>query len=111
MSPIAKARWQRWSEARKISSASRACFVTAARELLGQKVTGYMGIFLFESEMFHCNADNSRQKLVLPEGLQKESLYRVLRREVGKILTDKIPKITEKNRKVKEKIPASLGLL
>ena len=63
---------------------------------------GYMGVFLFESEMFHSNADSSRQKLILPEGLQEASLYRVLRREVGKVLADKIPKITEKNEKVKE---------
>ena len=64
---------------------------------------GYMGVFLFESEMFHSNADSSRQKLILPEGLQEASLYRVLRREVGKVLAEKIPKITEKNEKVKEK--------
>ena len=65
--------------------------------------TGYMGVFLFESEMFHSNADSSRQKLIFPDGLHEASLYRVLRREVGKILADKIPKITEKNEKVKEK--------
>ncbi|HEL5054234.1 TPA: sensor histidine kinase [Stenotrophomonas maltophilia] len=64
--------------------------------------TGYMGVFLFESEMFHSNADSSRQKLILPDGLQEARLYRVLRREVGKVLADKIPKITEKNEKVKE---------
>ena len=64
---------------------------------------GYMGMFLFESEMFHSNADSSRQKLILPENLPIESLYRVLRREVGKVLADMIPKITEKNEKVKEK--------
>ena len=64
---------------------------------------GYMGVFLFESEMFHSNADSSRQKLVLPEGLPEASLYRVLRREVGKVLAEKIPKITEKNEQVKEK--------
>ena len=64
---------------------------------------GYMGVFLFESEMFHSNADSSRQKLILPENLPIEKLYRVLRREVGKVLADMIPKITEKNEKVKEK--------
>ena len=65
--------------------------------------TGYMGVFLFESEMFHSNADSSRQKLVLPDGLPEASLYRVLRRELGRILAEKIPQITEKNEKVKEK--------
>ena len=64
---------------------------------------GYMGVFLFESEMFHSNADSSRQKLMLPEGLQESSLHRVLRRELGKVLADKIPKIAENNERVKEK--------
>jgi hypothetical protein len=75
--------------------------------------SGYMGVFLLESEMFHSNADSSRQKLILPEGLPEAILYRVLRREVGKVLADKIPKITEKNEKVKEefeeKFPHLLG--
>lgn len=65
---------------------------------------GYMGIFLFESDIFHSNADSSRQKLILPEGVQEAYLYRLLRREVGKILADKIPAITEKNEEVKEKL-------
>lgn len=74
---------------------------------------GHMGVFLFESEMFHSNADSSRQKLILPEGLQEARLYRVLRREVGKVLAEKIPKITEKNEEVKgkfeEQFPHLLG--
>ncbi|MDO4795860.1 MAG: ATP-binding protein [Brachymonas sp.] len=65
--------------------------------------TGYMGVFLFESEMFHSNADSSRQKLIFPEGIHEARLYRVLRREVGKILAEKIPNITEKNQQVKKK--------
>ncbi len=64
---------------------------------------GYMGVFLFESEMFHSNADSSRQKLVLPDGMPEATLYRVLRRELGKVLAEKIPQITEKNEEVKEK--------
>lgn len=64
---------------------------------------GYLGVFLFESEIFHSNADSSRQRLVLPEGIPEASLYRVLRRELGKVLAEKIPQITEKNEKVKEK--------
>lgn len=65
--------------------------------------SGYMGVFLFESEMFHSNADSSRQKLMLPKGLSEASLYRVLRREIGKVLAEKIPKITERNEKIKKK--------
>lgn len=64
---------------------------------------GYLCVFLFESEIFHSNADSSRQKLVLPEGIPEARLFRVLRRELGKILSRKIPQITEKNEKTKEK--------
>ncbi|EMM6685207.1 ATP-binding protein [Pseudomonas aeruginosa] len=65
--------------------------------------TGYLCVFLFESEIFHSNADSSRQKLVLPEGIQEARLFRVLRRELGKVLAEKIPQITERNEKIKEK--------
>ncbi len=64
---------------------------------------GYLCVFLFESEIFHSNADSSRQKLVLPEGVQEARLLRVLRRELGKVLAQKIPQITERNGKIKEK--------
>lgn len=63
---------------------------------------GYLCVFLFESEMFHSNADSSRQKLILPDGIPEASLYRVLRQEVGKVLAENIPQITEQNEKVKE---------
>ncbi|MCH1984715.1 ATP-binding protein [Achromobacter xylosoxidans] len=65
--------------------------------------TGYLCVFLFESEIFHSNADSSRQKLVLPDGIQEARLFRVLRRELGKVLAEKIPQITERNGKIKEK--------
>lgn len=64
---------------------------------------GYLCVFLFESEIFHSNADSSRQKLVLPEGIQEARLFRLLRRELGKVLAKKIPQITERNGKIKEK--------
>jgi len=64
---------------------------------------GYQCVFLFESEIFHSNADSSRQKLVLPEGIQEAHLFRVLRRELGKVLAEKIPQIIERNGKIKEK--------
>lgn len=63
---------------------------------------GYLCVFLFESELFHSNADSSRQKLVLPGGTPETQLYRVLRRELGKVLAEQIPQITEKNQKIKE---------
>ncbi len=64
---------------------------------------GYLCVFLFESEIFHSNADSSRQKLVLPEGIQESRLYRIMRKELGKVLSDQIPLITERNEKVREK--------
>ena len=64
---------------------------------------GYMCVFLFESELFHSNADSSRQKLVLPDGVQESYLYTVLRRELGKVLAQHIPQIVEKNEKTKSK--------
>lgn len=74
---------------------------------------GYLCVFLFESEIFHSNADSSRQQLVLPEGIQEARLYRVLRRELGKVLADQIPQITERNESIKaefeEQFPHLLG--
>lgn len=74
---------------------------------------GYRCVFLFESEIFHSNADSSRQKLVLPEGIPEARLYRVLRRELGKVLAEHIPQITEKNEKTRtkfeEQFPHLLG--
>ena len=64
---------------------------------------GYLCVFLFDSELFHSNADSSRQRLVLPEGTPEAHLFRVLRRELGKVLAEKIPQITERNEKTKEK--------
>ncbi len=74
---------------------------------------GYLCVFLFESELFHSNADSSRQKIVLPEGVQEARLFGVLRRELGKVLADHIPQITENNKIIKakfeEQFPHLLG--
>lgn len=75
--------------------------------------TGYLYVFLFESEIFDSNSDSSRQKLMLPDGMHEAQLYRVLRRELGKVLTSQIPQITENNERVKakfeEQFPHLLG--
>lgn len=75
--------------------------------------TGYLCVFLFESEIFHSNADSSRQKLVLPEGIQETRLYRVMRKELGRVLAEQIPLITERNANVRakfeEQFPHLLG--
>lgn len=62
----------------------------------------HSGIFLFFSKLFEGTADSSRQKLNLPESVSEPELIRVLQREVGKILSDKIPQIGEKNTETKE---------
>jgi hypothetical protein len=59
-------------------------------------------IFLFSSKLFEGKADTARQKLVLPETISEADLLRLLRREVGKVLTEKIPQISEKNIQTKE---------
>ncbi|MEH6473447.1 MAG: hypothetical protein V7752_19630 [Halopseudomonas sp.] len=63
--------------------------------------SGYTCTFLFESDIFHSNADSSRQKLILPDGLKESVLYKRLKTEMGSILAEKIPQIKEKNKKTK----------
>ncbi|MDW5286702.1 ATP-binding protein [Alteromonas macleodii] len=64
---------------------------------------GYSCIFLFESEIFHSNTDSSRQKLILPEGLSESVLFKTLKSEIAKILSDNIPEIKIRNKEVKSK--------
>lgn len=63
---------------------------------------GYSVVFIFSSSMFHANADSSRQKLVLPEGVPESILYAVLRKEIGTVLGEKIPKISAANKDTQE---------
>lgn len=76
---------------------------------------GCSAVFIFSSEMFFGCADSSRQKLVLPETVPESALYSLLKREIGKILSAKIPKISEYNEKAKirfeEKFPHLLGYI
>jgi len=58
--------------------------------------------FLFFSKLFEGKADTARQKLVLPETISEADLLRLLRKEVGRVLADKIPQINEKNVQTKE---------
>jgi hypothetical protein len=64
---------------------------------------GYSVVFIFSSDIFGMSADSSRQKLLLPEGLSESVLHAVLRREIGNVLTESIPKISETNAKTKKK--------
>ncbi|AWI09655.1 hypothetical protein M2447_002182 [Ereboglobus sp. PH5-10] len=74
----------------------------------------HSGIFLFVSQLFKGAADTSRQKLILPDNISEPDLLSVLRREVGKIFTEKIPQIAEKNEEAKnqfeKQFPHLLGL-
>lgn len=64
---------------------------------------GYSVVFIFSSELFGASADSSRQRMLLPEGLSESALYTLLRREIGNVLSDNIPKISDTNAKTKEK--------
>lgn len=74
---------------------------------------GHLCVFLFESELFHSRADSSRQKLLLPDSVSESTLFRLLRSELGKVLSDKVPQITEKNKSIKaefeDQFPHLLG--
>lgn len=63
----------------------------------------YSVVFIFSSDLFAASADSSRQKLLLPDGLSESALYSLLRREIGTVLMQNIPKISEANFKTKKK--------
>ncbi len=63
----------------------------------------YSVVFIFSSDLFAASADSSRQKLLLPDGLSESALYSLLRREIGTVLMQNIPKISEANSKTKKK--------
>lgn len=64
---------------------------------------GYSVVFIFSSEFFSARADSSRQKMLLPDGLSESALYATLRREIGNVLSEAIPQISETNVKTKKK--------
>lgn len=68
---------------------------------------GHSAIFLFSSKTFHGNSDHPRQKIALPEDVSEADLYRVLRRELGKVLNEHIPRIKEENIKTEKKFEDS----
>ena len=64
---------------------------------------GFSVVFIFSSDLFGASADSSRQKLLLPEGISEFALYALLRREIGNMLNECVPKISETNEKTKKK--------
>ncbi len=84
---------------------------------------GYQGIFLFTSGLFQGATDPARQQVVMLDATREKELKIVLRREVGRILRDKIPRIPEHNNRIRDELatkyphlegyfpPESVGLL
>lgn len=62
----------------------------------------YSVVFLFESALFNAKSDSARQKLVLPESIPEARLFKVLRRELGRILAENIPQISEANNAIQK---------
>ena len=65
---------------------------------------GYQTKFLFMSNYFTGKTNSSRQKLDLPNEVSEKYVKEVLRNEIGKIIDEKIPKVKEENKKMREKI-------
>lgn len=64
---------------------------------------GYSAVFIFSSELLGVVADSSRQKMLLPDGLSESALYATLRSEIGNVLNEEIPQISEVNAKTQKK--------
>ena len=79
---------------------------TIAEKLVAEKSipTGYWVVFIFESELFKIKSDTSRQKLIMPDGIDKDNVYETLRREIGNILARKISQIGERNKNTKQRL-------
>lgn len=71
-------------------------------------------IFLFESKLFGGKSDSTRQRLILPENITDQTLDRVLRHEISKILNRRVPEICARNadtqKHFEERYPHLTGL-
>lgn len=71
-------------------------------------------VFLFSSELFSGRSDSARQRLVLADGTDERALYRALRTEIGRILSDELPDIQTRNEEVRQdfedRFPHLIGL-
>jgi hypothetical protein len=74
----------------------------------------HSAIFLFESKLFEGRSDTSRQRLTLPDTVPEADLFRILRREVGRVLAEEIPQIHDRNASTEtqfeSRFPHLLGL-
>lgn len=57
---------------------------------------------LFFSKLFAGTADTARQKLILPDSISESELRRVLQGALGKVLSEEIEVISERNEETKE---------
>ena len=64
---------------------------------------GHSVVCLFFSKLFQGSADSARQKLVLPSTVSLLELTRILRRELGNVLSAEIKQIDDRNEETKEK--------
>ena len=75
---------------------------------------GYSATVLFESEVFQGRSDSARQRLILPDDIPQETLLRVLRNRVAKLLNDAVPEIEQRNNQTRvyleERFPHLVGL-
>lgn len=62
---------------------------------------GYSVVFIFSSELFAATADTSRQKMLLPDSVSESALNAMLRREIGRVLAEQIPEISDTNERTK----------
>lgn len=71
-------------------------------------------LFLFDSDLFTGRSDSARQRLVLPDDLSDDSLSRILKQEVGRILSEELPEIQTRNEQTRtsfeERLPHLIGL-
>ncbi|HRI68840.1 MAG TPA: ATP-binding protein, partial [Polyangium sp.] len=63
-------------------------------------------VFLFESKSFAGKCDSARQRLVFPESIPQETVFRVLRQKMAMVLSAELPEIKEKNTKIQQRFEA-----
>lgn len=75
---------------------------------------GKSAVVLFESDIFVGQSDPARQRLVLPDEIRPDVVFRVLKRHVASAISQEVPEIEDRNRKsvahFEERYPHLVGL-
>lgn len=107
---------------RDVGSAARVLTAIAVDErtvpikLLGPKAVppNHSVTVLFSSDFFRGGSDTARQRLVLPDDVANDQLFRLLRKEVAKALNEALPEIQKRNEQsqqhFEERYPHLAGL-